>query len=76
MARHFNQRLKSIMKNNDLELRETKFMDKEFSQSGCLWITKNKVINWNTILPKAIVIEDQVMAQFYVGLFESIWNLY
>jgi hypothetical protein len=76
LARHLNQRLKSIMKNNDLELRQTKFMDKQFTEPGCLWITKNKVINWNTVLPKAIVIEDQIMAQFYTGLFESIWNLY
>ena len=75
LARHFNQRLKRIMKNNDLELREIKFMDKQFTQPGCLWITKNKVINWNTVLPKAIVIEDQIMAQFYIGLFESFWNL-
>ena len=76
LARHSNPRLKNIMKNNDVELRETKFMDATFIQPGCLWITKNKVINWNTVLPKAIVIEDQIMAQFYIGFFETIWNLY
>lgn len=75
LAKYFNQRLKSIMKNNEIELRETKFLNQAFNQPGCLWVTKNKVINWNTVLPKAIVIEDQIMAKFYQVLFEGMWQL-
>lgn len=76
LAKYFNQRLRKIAKKNEIELREIKFLDETFSQPGCLWITETKIINWNTILPKAIVTEDQIMVNFYKGLFESIWGKY
>ena len=57
-----------VIKIRRFELRETKFVDGNFNQPGRLWITKNKIVDWNTVPPKAIVIEAQIMANFYRGL--------
>lgn len=57
------------------ELRESKILPEHFKTSGSIWITKNKVINWTTVLPKAIVIQDQSLVLFYKDLFETIWNI-
>ena len=40
-----------VIKIRRFELRETKFVDENFNQPGCLWVTKNKIANWNTFLP-------------------------
>ena len=70
-----NFRAKSFVERNESELREVKFLPADLKLSpSALWIVDHKIINWNTVLPKAIVIEDRVLASFYIDLFEYIWK--
>jgi len=75
IASHENFRVQSFIERNEVELREVKFLPEntKFSPSS-LWICNNKIINWNTILPKAVIIEDQILANFYIDVFEYIWG--
>ena len=66
--------VKGLIVLDSQELRESKILPDHFRKSGSIWITKNKVINWTTVLPKAIVIQDKSLVLFYKDLFETIWN--
>jgi hypothetical protein len=67
--------IKKLISTDSKELRKSKTLPTNFSSPGSIWITKNKVINWTTVLPKAIVIQDQNLVLFYNELFESYWNI-
>lgn len=62
-----------IRKDDPSGLRITKILPKEFKSIGAVWISKNKIVNWNTVMARAIVIEDKVMADFYRQMFEMLW---
>ena len=64
----------SQMPNNDKELRQMRILPKDFDCLGAIWIANNKIINWNTIMARAIVIEDKVMSDFYRQIFEMLWK--
>lgn len=75
IATEDNFRAKSFVERNKLELREVRFLPKDTKLSpSAVWIVDHKIINWNTVLPKAIVIEDRVLASFHIDLFEYIWS--
>jgi sugar-specific transcriptional regulator TrmB len=63
----------SQMPNNEQELRQMKILPKSIVSPGAIWIANNKVINWNTVMARAIVIEDKVMADFYRQMFDMLW---
>jgi sugar-specific transcriptional regulator TrmB len=63
-----------MSKDNEKHLREMKVLPKDFKFPGAVWVSNNKIINWNTVMARAIVIEDKVMADFYRNLFEVVWN--
>jgi sugar-specific transcriptional regulator TrmB len=63
-----------IRSNDERELRYTRIMPKSFQAFGSVWIAGNKVINWNTVMARAIVIEDKVMADFYRQMFQILWD--
>jgi len=67
--------IKKLISTDSKELRKSKILPVSFSSPGGVWITKNKVINWTTVLPKAIVIQDQNLVVYYRELFESYWNI-
>jgi sugar-specific transcriptional regulator TrmB len=67
--------IKKLIFTDSKELRKSKILPTSFSSSGSIWITKNKVINWTTVLPKAIVIQDKNLVLFYKELFESYWSI-
>ena len=56
------------------EFRQLQYLPLEIKVPGSMWIYGSKVIFWNTVLPKAIYIEDIVVANFCRSLFEMIWK--
>lgn len=66
--------LQAIKNKNVKELREVKFLSKEFSNPGYVHIFGSKILNWNPILGRAILIEDRVIAEFYKSIFKQIWD--
>ena len=66
--------LKKIANRNKNDLREVRFLPSNFSSLGYLNIYDNKIVNWNTQLSRAIVIQDSLMANFYKTIFEILWS--
>lgn len=56
------------------KLRAMRFLPKEVKVKGTITIFGNKVINWNTVLAKATVIDDKIMADTYRALFDLLWE--
>jgi sugar-specific transcriptional regulator TrmB len=67
------KQLKELDKSSTKELREIKYMSNHIKVPGSMWIYGVKVIFWNTVLPKAIYIDDLVVANFCRTMFENIW---
>jgi predicted transcriptional regulator len=59
---------------NELVERKVKILPKGFSSLGTIAIFGNKVVNWNTVIPRAIMIEDEVMAKTYRDIFNFFWE--
>jgi sugar-specific transcriptional regulator TrmB len=74
LTRADNHQFIAIKKHDKEQLRSMKILPKNFTALGAVWIAGNKVINWNTVMARAIVIEDHVMATFYRQMFEMIWQ--
>ena len=68
----------SLRKMMDLDhksaLRQIRFLPKNVQTKGTITVFGNKVINWNTVLAKATVIDDKVMADTYRALFDLLWE--
>jgi predicted transcriptional regulator len=60
-------------RNLDLE-RVVKRLPKEFNTLGTVSIAGDKVVLWNTVNPRAVLVDDKVMAGVFTGIFEYIWN--
>ncbi len=65
--------LESGNRNQELD-RFVKVLPQECSSLGTIAVFGNKIVNFNTVLPRATVIEDPVIANVYRGLFNVIWN--
>jgi sugar-specific transcriptional regulator TrmB len=63
------------MHTNQAEIREMKLLPANLSTDGILLISKNKVTQWNPILPRAISIEDVIFNKFFTSIFEIVWAL-
>lgn len=75
LARPQNTFLKEIEPKNNEQFREMKFLPSQFKLTeGNLFILPNKIIIWNTVQVQAVVIENRSIAQFFVGIFNGIWN--
>jgi sugar-specific transcriptional regulator TrmB len=55
-------------------LRQIRFLSKEVKTRGTITVFGNKIINWNTVLAKATLIDDKVMADTYRALFDLLWD--
>jgi sugar-specific transcriptional regulator TrmB len=64
----------AIMAFSKEEFRDSRILPKEYGSSGAFWVTPHKIINWNTVLPKAIVIEDEILVKMYQDMFDLIWK--
>jgi hypothetical protein len=60
-------------KNQELN-RQVKKLPENFSTLGTISIAGSKVVLWNTVHPRAVMIDDPVMAKVFTDIFESIWN--
>jgi hypothetical protein len=74
LTRFDNVLYKTLQKNDKEHLRQMRVLPKSFKSLGSIWISNNKIINWNTVMARAIVIEDRVMADFYREMFEVLWG--
>jgi len=66
-----NEAKATNLKNN----KEIKVLPSSFKTEGFLLISKKQIIQWNPVLPKAIVIEDIVLSKLYQNIFQIIWSL-
>lgn len=55
-------------------LREVRYLPEKFNSLGYINIFDNKIVNWNTKLARAVMIEDPIMANFYKTIFEVLWG--
>jgi len=62
----------SIMQDKD-ELRETKLLPKEYQIQGSIFLYNQKVIFWDSELPKLILIDDVAIYNMQSNLFEILW---
>jgi len=54
--------------------REVRVMDSSFESFGSFQVFGPKVVIWNTIAPRGILIEDEVVADFYRNIFNMVWK--
>ena len=74
LASHNNYKvLEKQNKNEELD-RVVKVLPKECSSLGTIAVFGNRIVNFNTVIPRATVMDDPVMAKVYRGLFEVIWD--
>jgi sugar-specific transcriptional regulator TrmB len=64
-----------LSKRNVIELREVKFIPKDFLCESVWSVTDNQFLIWNPIIPKVIVIEDPIIVEMMRMTFELIWQL-
>ncbi len=74
MASYDNSVSTSEQNKNEMIDREVKVLPKGFSSLGTIGIFGNKIVNWNTVIPRAIMIEDEVMAGVYRDIFNFFWE--
>jgi predicted transcriptional regulator len=74
IASYDNDILVSKANRNEQLDRQVKILPKGFSSLGTIAIYDNRIINWNTVIPRAIMIEDEVMAQVYKDIFNFFWE--
>jgi predicted transcriptional regulator len=53
--------------------RQVKKLPKSISTLGTISIAGDKVVLWNTVNPRAVLIDDKIMAGVFAGIFEYIW---
>jgi predicted transcriptional regulator len=59
----------------EIELnRQVKYLPEKINTLGTVAIAGSKIINWNTVYPRATVIDDIVMARVYTDLFNFMWD--
>jgi sugar-specific transcriptional regulator TrmB len=55
--------------------RETRFLKNSNGIKGCYWIIGSKIILWDTIAVKAILIENLILAKLMKNQFEINWDI-
>lgn len=54
--------------------RECRVLETSNSEQGCYWVIGNKVIFWDTLTPKAVLIENKTIAQLLKSNFYQVWD--
>lgn len=57
------------------ELRQVRFLPIAYQSPGTITILNDKIILWNTFIPRAILIYDKQLAQIQRDLFEMMWDV-
>jgi sugar-specific transcriptional regulator TrmB len=68
------EQMNKLDKFSSREYRQMRWLPNHIKVPGSMWIYGAKVIFWNTVLPKAIYIDDLVVANFCRTMFENIWS--
>jgi len=55
--------------------RNLKYLPTKFYTDGFIWVYGNISIQWNPILPKAVLTEDKIIADNFRSMFETLWDL-
>ncbi len=66
--------LKSEINNDQAKLRQMKMLSKNSNSQGCYWIIGAKVIHWDTMNAKAVMIDNYTIAENMKAGFEMIWE--
>jgi predicted transcriptional regulator len=53
---------------------QVKKLPKSFNTNGTVSIAGSKVIIWNTVNPRAVLIDDVTIASLFKNLFEFVWD--
>lgn len=62
------------MRTDPLLTREFRFLPKSFETPVTITIAGNKIVYWNTVNPKVIVIEDRLAAKVQTQIFDLLWE--
>ena len=75
LALHNNYTLRKYSQSEPKNsLRQFRFLPKSIKSKGTIAVVCNKIINFNTVLAKATVIDDKIMADTYRALFDLLWD--
>jgi len=66
--------VRELISKDKQEYRQSKILPKSFNAPGEVWITPNFIVNWTTVVPKAVVINDKTLVEFYKQTFETLWS--
>lgn len=74
LVTHNNSLFQKHSPQNEIKLREMKTLPNQ-NNKGCYWVIGNKVIHWDTINAKAILISNQSIADSMKLQFQIVWDL-
>jgi len=71
----YSNRLEKIHKNQGIAgKREVRWLPETYPLKGSYWLFGKKIIHWNPVLPKAIVIEDRIIYETMQTDFNYLWD--
>ncbi len=73
LVTHNNSLFQKHSPQNQIKLREMKQLPSQ-NNKGCYWVIGNKIIHWDTVYAKAILIINPIMAQNLRLSFELLWE--
>jgi predicted transcriptional regulator len=59
---------------DQVKFRQTKILPNSQTDQGCYWIIGSKIIFWDTVTPKAILIENKVLSEVLKTNFYQAWE--
>lgn len=75
LANTNNITIKRFADRAEKELRQVRFLPIAYQSPGTITIFNDKIILWNTFIPRAILIYDKQLAQIQRDLFEMMWDV-
>ena len=69
-----NSVAKDEVQKNNQKFRESRVLSTSFNASGCFWVLGSKVILWDTLQRRAIVLKGSSISDFYKNIFYSFWE--
>jgi sugar-specific transcriptional regulator TrmB len=74
LANTNNISIKKFADRAEKELRQVRFLPVAYQSPGTITIFNDKIILWNTFIPRAIMIYDKQLAQIQRDIFEMTWE--
>jgi sugar-specific transcriptional regulator TrmB len=74
LANTNNVSIKKFADRAEKELRQVRFLPVAYQSPGTITIFNDKIILWNTFIPRAIMIYDKQLAQIQRDLFNILWE--